>query len=339
MRTALLLLLSSLVATPAAAAKFLCITSDGSSHVTSDPSGCKTMIALPEEQIGASSSPPLKSSDSEHSTTQLTPSRRDHHPEAGGVTQPTKIVCNKFKLVSKLTGNTLHLAVDTDLPDSTEVMVRVSRTYIEKGSKETYSVDYLNEKSTVGKWKSNHTVSIDSTTWKRLLREKQELMSRLGSGFDVASISDKIGVAMVVPVNQADPRFGKWNSQLAGNAVSTSGLRVVKDEVEIPYPLDSPPVGQSPFPNLNPLELENNQTYIVSKRTPLMPSPNPPNPLAALKQMKYIPAGGSFEVLDKWGKKGGPWYRVRASYASGGVIGAGWINSAALLGQKLKAHG
>ena len=59
MRTALILL-SMLIATPAAAAKFVCIKWDGSSQVTSDPSGCKTMIALPEEQESEKSAVPSR---------------------------------------------------------------------------------------------------------------------------------------------------------------------------------------------------------------------------------------------------------------------------------------
>lgn len=253
-------------------------------------------------------------------------------------TADAQVVCNKFKLVTKVTGSTLYLSVDTDLPDNTVVMVSVSRSYLEKGNPATYSVDYFSEKSAVGKWKSKHKISIDSENWKSALRTKQEKMSRLGLGFDVASISDKITVRMVVPINQPDPRFGKRNSKLTGKAVRVTGLRVVEDEVEINYPLDSPPVGKSPFPSLNPLELEVGQTYIVAKRTPLMPSHSPADPIAALQKMKQIPKGGAFKVLDTFNKRGNPWYRVIAFDQRKKQIGTGWINSTALLGQKLKVY-
>lgn len=95
-------------------------------------------------------------------------------------TAEAQIVCNKFNLVTKVTGSTLELSVDTDLPDNTVVMVSVSRSYLEKGNAATYSVDYFSEKSTVGTWKLLHIVSIDSDKWKSALREKQEKMSRLG---------------------------------------------------------------------------------------------------------------------------------------------------------------
>ncbi len=253
-------------------------------------------------------------------------------------TADAQIVCNKFKLVTKVTDSILDLSVDTDLPDNTVVMVSVSRSYLEKGNPATYAVDYFSEKSTVGKWKSSHRISVDSEKWKSSLRAKQEKMSRLGLGFDVASISDKITVRMVVPINQPDPRFGKRNSKLTGKAVRATGLRVIEDEIEINYPLDSPPVGKSQFPSLNPLELEVGQTYIVSKRTPLMPSHSPDDPIAALKKMKQIPKGGAFKVLDTFNKRGNPWYRVIAFGQRKKQIGTGWINSTALVGQELRAY-
>lgn len=253
-------------------------------------------------------------------------------------TADAQVVCNKFKLVTKVKGSTLDLSVDTDLPDNTVLMVSVSRSYLEKGNQSAYSVDYFSEKSTVGKWESKHRISIASEKWKSALRAKQEKMSGLGLGFDVASISDKITVRMVVPINQPDPRFGKRNSKLTGKAVRTTGLRVVKDEIEIDYPLDSPPVGKSPFPSLNPLELEVGQTYIVSKQTPLVPSHSPADPIAALQKMKQIPKWGVFKVLETVKKKGNPWYKVVALDQRKKRIGTGWINSMALLGQELKAY-
>ena len=248
-----------------------------------------------------------------------------------------QIVCDEFKLVAKVTGSTLDLSVDTDLPDNTVVMVSVSRSYLEKGDSAEYSVDYFSEKGTIGKWESKQRISIASNKWKSALRAKQEKMSRLGLGFDVASISDKITVRMVVPINQPDPRFGKRNSKLTGKAVRTTGLRVVDDEIGIDYPLDSPSVGKSPFPSLNPLELEIGQAYIVSKQTPLMPYHSPVNPTAAIKQMKQIPKGGGFKVLEMVKKKTNPWYKVNAFDKRKKQIGTGWINSTALLGQELEA--
>ena len=176
-----------------------------------------------------------------------------------------QIVCNKFKLVTKLTDSTLELSVNTDLPDNTVVMVSVSRSYLEKGNSPRYSVDYFSERSTIGKWKSNHKISIASKKWKSALRTKQEKLSRIGLGFDVVSISDKITVRMVVPINQPDTKFGERNSNLTGKAVNMASkggrtlagkvvgpMYVVEDEIEINYPLDSTFAGRPIIPSFNP---------------------------------------------------------------------------------------
>ncbi len=253
----------------------------------------------------------------------------------------TQIVCDKFDLVTKVTGSTLDLSVDTDLPDNTVVMVGVSRSYLHKGNSVTYSENYFSERSTIGKWKLEHSISIASEVWKTALRARQELVSRFGPSFDVASISDKIKVSMVVPINQPDVKFGDRNHNLTGKSVTilTEGLRVVRDEIEIDYPLNAPPVGKSPFPNLNPLGLDIGQSYVVSEQTPIMPSHSPADPLAAIQQMKYIPKRGVFKVLEVYYKeKYNPWYKVTAFDQSIEEIGTGWINSTALLGQELNAY-
>ena len=246
-----------------------------------------------------------------------------------------QVVCNKFKLVTEIKGSTLDLSVDTDLPDNTVVIVHVSRTYL-TDDLTTCLIDYLEERSTIGKWKSKHRIFLDSEKWKAALKAKQKLLSKLGASFDVASISDKITVGMTV----SNFQFRKRNSNLTGKAVTISdyGTPVVDDKVEIDYPLDSPFVGKSPFPSLDPLGLEIGQTYIVSKQTPLMPSHSPADPIAALQKMKPIPKGGAFKVLNRFNKRGNPWYRVIAFDQRKKQIGTGWINSTALLGQELKTY-
>lgn len=61
----------------------------------------------------------------------------------------SQIVCDKFALVTKVTGSTLDLSVDTDLPDSPVVMVTVSRSYVEQGEHETNSVEYFGESAKI----------------------------------------------------------------------------------------------------------------------------------------------------------------------------------------------
>ena len=162
-------------------------------------------------------------------------------------------------------------------------------------------------------------------------------MSSYGLGFEVASISDKINVRMVVPIRQKDPRFGDRNSKLSGKAVRTGGSPIVEDEIEKNYPLDSQPETRSRITSFDPLNLDTGQTYVLSRQTPLMPSYNPIDLEAAIKKMKEIPEGGSIKVQKTVSKNGKPWYKVIAYDQRKKRIGEGWINSTALLGQKLKA--
>ena len=293
-----------------------------------------------------------KTEDKEKASERAKPLLEAKKPPEKPIATETKILCDKFELVTNVMGSTLDLSVDSDLPDNAVVMVGVSRSYLEKGNSATYSVDYFSEESTIGKWKLKHQISISSEAWKTALITKQEKLSRVGLGFDVASISDKITVSMVVPINQPDPRFGERNSNLTGKAVTMASkggktitgkvvgpMYVVEDEIEIDYPLNAPPVGKSPFPSLYPLGLDIGQSYVVSKQTALMPFHSPADPILAIKQMKYIPKGGGFKVLEVYYKgKNNPWYKVTAFDQSIEEIGAGWINSTALLGQQLKAH-
>jgi len=247
-----------------------------------------------------------------------------------------QIICNKFKLITTLKGSMLTLSVDTDLPDNAVIMIRVSRAYFEMEKGTEYARDYFSEKSTVGKWRLKHNIYISNEKWKTGFKSHLKKMSRFGLGFDVASISDMITVRMVAPIRQLDPQFGKQNENLIGMAVKTNGIRVVDDEVQINYPLDSASLLKSRFPSLDPLSLEVGPIYILSKRTPLMPTHSPKDDFAALKQMRYIPKGTGFKVIRIFKKNGHPWYGVVALNRRKQRLGKGWINSSALLGQKLE---
>ncbi len=255
-------------------------------------------------------------------------------------TADAQVVCDKFKIDARLTGSALNFSLDTDLPDDTVVMVSVTRSYSRKGETDTYSLNYFSEKGTVTTWKLLHIITIDNDKWKSELRDAQEEMSRLGHGFDVASVCEQITVRIVAPINQPDPLFGKQNSKLTGKAVRVpiTGLRIVEDEIDIDYPMDAPPVGKSPFPNLDLLNLEIGQIYIVSRQTPLLSSHSSADRIAALQSMIPIPVGGGFKVLGTFDNKGTKWYKVNAFNQGMDQVGSGWINSGALLGQQLKAY-
>jgi len=88
-------------------------------------------------------------------------------------------------------------------------------------------------------------------------------------------------------------------------------------------------------PEVDPRHLRKGRAYTVSKETPLMPSHNPADPIAAIQQMKRIPAGGRFRIIGQIQKRNKPWYEVTAWDSKRKKIGRGWINSIALVGQDL----
>lgn len=180
-------------------------------------------------------------------------------------TNKGSVVCDKFNLDAELVGATLTLSVETDLPDDTIVWVSVSRTYFEKGNSEAYSLEYFDEKSTIGDWRIGHEIPIDNDKWEKDIIAYQKEMSKFGQGFDVASISGSVTASMVVPIKQPNPRFGEKSKNLTGKAVSSSYKNlVVKGKQDIVSQMDSTQILASSFPNADPLQLEIGATYFIS---------------------------------------------------------------------------
>jgi hypothetical protein len=156
---------------------------------------------------------------------------RDRARKAGGV------VCDRFDLIARVDGASIVLSIDTDLPDSAGVIVSVDRLYWRAGGSSAYPIDYFVEKSTVKQWRQPRRVSIASSDWKKALQGDQADLARVGYGFSVSSISDNVEASATIHINQPDPRFGDENKNLTGRAVPENGMRVIHDEVVIPFPL------------------------------------------------------------------------------------------------------
>lgn len=248
---------------------------------------------------------------------------------------PGAITSNEFRLEHDYDGNMLGLSLITDLPEFAIVSLTVSRGYLEKDSTTRYTHEYYTEKKTARDWRSRQEIVIDNDAWQVSLKEKQEEMSRIGLGFEVGQIDPDISVRAVLPVNQPDPAFGSRNENLTGTIVPTSGLRVLSSEILIPSPLGANIQGMKSSPSLDPLNLDANYTYVLSRRTPLMPSPDPNEPLQALADVRQLQPGFKILVLESTQQSSGKWYRVKASNNASGSVGEGWINGTALLGQKL----
>ncbi|MCH7937273.1 MAG: hypothetical protein IH994_09315 [Proteobacteria bacterium] len=255
---------------------------------------------------------------------------------ATSIASGAEIKCDKFDVMAELRGDQVWVSVDTDCPNFTGIMVGVSRVYYERGNDAAYSHSYLEEKSTVGSWRKPRQISVVHSKWNTMVKAHREKMSRLGMGYTVGRVDDDLEMSMVVPVNQKDRRFGKRNENLVGKAVRTTGLRVIISEVKIRYPVHAS-AGQAHLPSTDPYSLELKRAYRVSKETPLMSMLNPSDPMAALKQVKYIPAGYVIKILSASKMHGNPWYRVSVTNQNGISVGSGWVNSTALLGQELHA--
>lgn len=249
-----------------------------------------------------------------------------------------KILCEKYEVIQTIDGDTLKLSLDTDLPDYTDLMVSVSRSYKEKGDTEsTYSIDYFQEKSTVKKWRSQQELSISDKVFINKLQEQMNMMSQLGMPFKTSTISKKIEVSFVVPVNQSNPIFGKRNENLQSNLISPSGFRTIRKEKIINKPLGSR-VSNIRATKVSAKDLQKGGVYTISKETPLMPEFEPADPIAAIAKLKKLPPGSVITVLSIRIKVNSPWYKVKAKSATGLSIGEGWINSIALIGQDIKIN-
>ena len=168
----------------------------------------------------------------------------DHFESAISKTQSVvasrKVVCDQFQLIAKFSNSTLELAVATDLPDNTIVMVSVRRQYHEKYSTAAYSVDYFSTKSTIGQWRASKSIPIDNTVWMKALKAKQKKMANLGAGleFEIGSISEKFTASMVIPINQENVMFGVDNKNLEGKAVTQNhDIRIIRGEVLFDHPV------------------------------------------------------------------------------------------------------
>jgi hypothetical protein len=215
----------------------------------------------------------------------------------------------------------------TDLPDAGGIMVSVDRHYRKVGSRSNYVLTYFSESSDVGEWRRPHTVTLDNDQAKADLDLARRLAANLGEPFSVESVSPDVRVGFTFHINQRPP-FERGNPNLVGPHVEEGTFgRTMSTEVSVPFPFDAAGINETTWADPTGLEVGGN--YVVSKPTPIMPSPNPSDPLQAIAQIVTLESGGTFAVLEVSREPSGIWYRVRVEE------GAGWINSIALLGQEL----
>jgi hypothetical protein len=131
-----------------------------------------------------------------------------------------------------------RIALQTDLPDYTEVMVSIDRSWVNEAEGETYAEAYISEKSTVGQWRKSRTVILRNSQFASSIEKRKALFRQLGEPLSIGNIDSSIEVRFTVPVNQANARFSPLNRNLEGAAVEVSGrLRIVHGVSRILWPL------------------------------------------------------------------------------------------------------
>jgi hypothetical protein len=149
-----------------------------------------------------------------------------------------RVTCDRFTLHGTLIGDTLAASVATDLPDHTEVEVRVSRLVHAEGEAIPYAIHYFVETGRIAGWHSPRTIELDHDKWWRDLRAKQQAGRPTGESLRVARIEPTIELEFLVPVDQTDKRFGDANWNLRGKAVDIEGnWRVVRRKLAFDCPL------------------------------------------------------------------------------------------------------
>ena len=255
------------------------------------------------------------------------------------------VVSDRFTLQWSLDRNTLSLAIDTDLPDTAEVIVSVGRVYYKAGNAEAYIHDYFQRKARISSWRTPRQIRINDEVWKNRLGEHQEELSKIAQdlAFDIDRVDDHIEVSAVVHVNQPDPIFGgRGNPNLTGSAVSRLSFnrawKLVEAEHRIKLPLGgTPPTRQARSVAFDGLVV--GETYRLLESTPLMglgenqvSSLDFDETIEALVRTQNIPAGRIIRVVGvnnsrEWMN---PWYEVEI-VGDDSEKGWGWINGTALI--------
>ena len=252
------------------------------------------------------------------------------------------VSCSEFDVVMEIKDEKVVLHVESDLPNDTRVMIGVKRGYKENGNASDCTLDYysaINER--LGDWRISHEIPIRHFEWMQALQKKIDELAALDmwEGLDIISDSVVIEVS-VPPYRQPNPAFGKNNQKLTGDMVIVrkamgGEARSIEWKATFPWPLDGP----APKATRVALEdLREGGRYIVETAQgsiPLMLEPKPTDVSSALMKARTLQGKFTMEIRDIREVDNITWYRIQAYYSSGEALASGWINSLALIGNKL----
>ncbi len=153
-----------------------------------------------------------------------------------------QVICDRFEIKSTLNGRTISFTLDTDLPDTTNLIVTIGREYTQKKSTDIYAKNYYCTKSTVGGLLYPNMVKVDDEEWFFMLEEHQHKMDSYRIPFEVKSVSDEIFLSITVPL---DPMFGKGNELLSGKMMpKPPSLKTISQEVRFFLPYENLDMGR-----------------------------------------------------------------------------------------------
>ncbi len=266
------------------------------------------------------------------------------------------ITCNLLKLTgcvfrggmphSDYEGNLQHVSVEfkleTDLPDDTKIIGRIHRTFtatiMDMGvsKTDTYSDDYAELDCTVNDLLKPSVFHLDRQKWIEAFKQSHKRLSITSDGVAIDGIDQNIAIQISVSSVQRNPRFGKYNANLVGKAISPGLLgKTVECTLYVPH-VEPLPVKLPRYTHFETLQV--GKKYIISKTIPLMLINNPQDWVdvaEAIAEAGEIIANGTIMVTAKTKRETTVWYRVIAWRADGRRLGDGWVNSLALCGQKI----
>lgn len=245
-------------------------------------------------------------------------------------------------IVVPITDKQINVKIETNFPDGTNLNLYGNRYYQVKGVNETYTGDLFETDFSVKNGYFESTININDKEW---YDRYQGVARAIPNEYPpISKISDKINIRVVYTAAATQPAdvvkiLGTRGEFVSGEGVEHFGtgtagrLTALFTTKEFYLPMEGRVAKKSEYTDYQSLKV--NQTYSIAKETPLMPEFEPSDPLAAMSKIKDLPAGSQIKILSINAKYNFPWYEVQAINKSGEIIGRGWINSTALIGQDI----
>lgn len=231
---------------------------------------------------------------------------------------------------SAKSGNQITLKLDTDAPNELRLYVMIYRTYksldeFTKKPSEEY-LAYTETDVSVAELKQGVSYLLNHDEWKKEFADRQQQSTAAGIKPLAKTVSKAVTVSVGLAKNEA--MLGTGNGKLAGSAVKKQvwGDKTLKSEQQLAVSLSVAPKQAA---SLNPTNLDVGKWYMTAQQdVPLMPHYNPPNKMAALAQVKKLPVGTPFKILQRKVVNDEIWYSVSADFNAFDLTG--WINSQAI---------